>query len=107
MEEEPSGRLSTNVVWVGCCGWAAAPARYVQQFRTIELQSTFYQPPALDLAARWRRDVAQDFRFCLKAWQLITHPASSPTYRKLRAPLSERSKRAAGGFQPTDEVWRA
>jgi uncharacterized protein YecE (DUF72 family) len=71
------------------------------------LQSTFYQPPALDLAENWRRDVPQDFRFCLKAWQLITHPASSPTYRKLKMPLPERSRSAVGEFQPTEEVGRA
>jgi uncharacterized protein YecE (DUF72 family) len=99
--------LSTNIPWVACCGWAAARARYFKQFRTIELQSTFYQPPTLDLAEKWRRDAPQDFRFCLKAWQLITHPASSPTYRKLKTPLPDRSRRAVGGFQPTEEVWRA
>jgi hypothetical protein len=33
------------------------------------LQSTFYQPPAMDLAEKWRRDVPQDFRYCLKGTQ--------------------------------------
>lgn len=106
MEEEFSEFLSTNL-WVGCCGWAAARARYFQQFRTIELQSTFYQPPAVDLARKWRRDAPDGFRFCLKAWQLITHAGSSPTYRKLKTPLAERSRPAVGGFQPTEEVWHA
>lgn len=107
MEEEASQRLSTRALWVGCCGWVVAHARYLKQFRAIELQSTFYQPPALDLAEKWRREAPHDFRFCLKAWQLITHPASSPTYRKLKTPLAERSARAVGAFQPTEEVWRA
>ncbi len=107
MTGEPNRRLSNHALWIGCCGWAEARTWYSKQFRTIELQSTFYQPPTLDLAEKWRRDVPQDFRFCLKAWQLITHPASSPTYRKLKTPLPERSKQAAGGFQPTEEVWRA
>ncbi len=71
------------------------------------MQSTFYQPPALSLAEKWKREVPEGFRFCLKAWQLITHPASSPTYRKLKTPLPEKSRGAVGGFQPTDEVWRA
>jgi len=107
VEEEPSRRLSANVVWVGCCGWAAAHARYFKQFRAIELQSTFYQPPAVELAGKWRREAPEGFRFCLKAWQLITHAASSPTYRRLKTPLPESRRRAAGGFQPTEEVWRA
>jgi uncharacterized protein YecE (DUF72 family) len=79
---------------------------YFKQFRTIELQSPFYQPPPVELAGKWRREAPQDFRFCLKAWQLITHAASSPTYRRLKAPLSEAARRAVGGFQPTEEVWR-
>ena len=107
MEDEPARRVSTNARWVGCCGWAAARARYFKQFRTIELQSTFCQPPAVDLAEKWRRDAPKDFRFCLKAWQLITHGAASPTYRRLKAALPEKSRRAVGGFQPTEEVWRA
>lgn len=81
--------------------------RYFQQFRTIELQNTFYEPPRVELAEKWRREAPEDFRFCLKAWQLITHAASSPTYRKLKTPLAERSRDAVGGFQPTEEVWRA
>lgn len=105
VEGEASQRPSA--LWVGCCGWAAAHPRYFEQFRTIELQSAFYQPPAADLAEKWRREAPQDFRFCLKAWQLITHPASSPTYRKLKTPLAERSRAAVGTFQPTEEVWRA
>ena len=59
--------LFRRLLWVGCCGWAAARARYFTQFRTIELQSTFYQPSAVDLAEEWRRDAPEDFRFCLKA----------------------------------------
>ena len=96
-----------NVPWVGCCGWAQSHARYFQQFHTIELQSTFYQPPSVALAEKWRREAPEDFRFCLKAWQLITHSSSSPTYRKLRAPLPAKSRSAVGGFQPTEEVWQA
>lgn len=71
------------------------------------MQSTFYQPPALNVVERWRRDVPEDFRFAMKAWQLITHPASSPTYRKLKTPIPEGRKGAVGGFQLTEEVWRA
>jgi uncharacterized protein YecE (DUF72 family) len=107
LEEEPSRGLNTNILWVGCCGWAAARARYFAQFRTVELQNTFYQPPGVDLADKWRREAPEGFRFCLKAWQLITHGASSPTYRRLKAPLPEKSRRAVGGFQPTEEVWHA
>lgn len=92
---------------VGCCGWAMSHARYFEQFRTIELQNTFYQPPTVKLAEKWRQQAPDDFRFCIKAWQLITHASSSPTYRRLKTALPETSRGAVGGFQPTDEVWNA
>jgi uncharacterized protein YecE (DUF72 family) len=50
-------------LWVGCCGWLAGRARYFKQFRPIELQSTFYRPPAPDMTEKWRRDAPRDFRF--------------------------------------------
>ncbi len=103
----PNLQARSGALWVGCCGWAAGRARYFEQFRTVELQSTFYQPPAVNLAEKWKHAAPGGFRFCLKAWQLITHEASSPTYRKLKTPLPPASRPAAGGFQPTEEVWRA
>ncbi len=99
--------LPVTSAWIGCCGWAGGRAQYFQQFRTVELQNTFYQPPSIALTTKWRQEAPENFRFCLKAWQLITHSSSSPTYRKLKAPLPESSKRAVGGFQPTEEVWNA
>src|ERR1044071_1125237 len=58
-------------LYVGCCGWTEAQARYVTNFRTIELQTTFYQPPTSAVAKRWKSHAPPEFRFCMKAWQLI------------------------------------
>jgi uncharacterized protein YecE (DUF72 family) len=38
-------------------------------------------------AARWREAAPAAFRFAVKAWQVCTHEARSPTYRKLREAL--------------------
>jgi len=49
------------------------------------------------------------FEFTLKAWQLITHEARSPTYRRLKKELSASEKAAAGGFRPSaivHEAWK-
>jgi uncharacterized protein YecE (DUF72 family) len=92
---------------IGCCGWAGAQAQYFSQFSVIEIQSTFYDPPAAKVAARWRALAPPDFEFCLKAWQLITHPCSSPTYRRLRGFLSPGRRQLCGFFQDTEEVWDA
>lgn len=93
--------------FVGCCGWSEAQARYVTHFPTIELQTTFYQPPAIAVAQRWKSCAPSGFRFCLKAWQLITHTPSSPTYRRLKSPISSTERDLYGSFRPTEQVWLA
>ena len=92
---------------LGCCGWAGSQSKYFSHFPAIELQSTFYDPPAAKIALRWRDVAPADFVFCIKAWQLITHPASSPTYRRLRAPIKAEHRDHVGLFQDTPEVWDA
>lgn len=94
-------------VLVGCCGFASAQQQYFREFPLVEIQQTFYHPPQLATAQRWRQAAGPSFVFTLKAWQLITHPASSPTYRRLRRPLDEASRSRVGSFQPTEEVWHA
>ena len=94
-------------VIVGCCGWCEAQPRYVADFSAIELQTTFYQPPAPVVARRWKALAPPGFRFCMKAWQLITHTPSSPTYRRLRSPVSPAERDLYGSFRPTEQVWLA
>jgi uncharacterized protein YecE (DUF72 family) len=94
-------------VFVGCCGWAEAQARYVSDFPTIELQTTFYEPPAGTVAERWKSIAPPEFRFCMKAWQLITHTPSSPTYRRLKSRISPEEHNLYGSFRPTEQVWLA
>ena len=92
---------------VGCCGWAEAQPRYVQHFPAIEIQTTFYQPPALDVARRWKALAPQPFIFSIKAWQLITHTCTSPTYRRLKEGISEEERESYGSFRPTEQVMLA
>jgi uncharacterized protein YecE (DUF72 family) len=84
-----------------------ARATYFQQFPVVELQQTFYEPPTLDLAAKWRAEAPADFQFCIKAWQLITHTAKSPTYRRLKSKLSPEEADLVGSFRDTEQVWLA
>ncbi|TXF87575.1 DUF72 domain-containing protein [Neolewinella aurantiaca] len=46
---------------------------YGKQFNTIELNTTHYRVPAPDLVARWCSSVPDDFRFCPKVPQTISH----------------------------------
>ena len=74
-------------VRVGLCGWTTAMATYVRRFPLVEVQHTFYEPPADSVLSRWRNGVPASFEFTMKAWQLVTHESGSPTYRRLKHPL--------------------
>lgn len=89
---------------VGCCGWGEGRAKYYTHFPIVELQSTFYDPPTDALASKWRASAPADFRFCMKAWQLITHTPASPTYRRLRNPIAPSERELFGSFRATDQV---
>lgn len=99
--------LERDIV-TGCCGFPVGRAQYYGEFSLVEVQQTFYQLPRVDTARAWRAHAPPDFMFAMKAWQLITHTPASPTYRRLREPLSGPAE-AYGSFRPTSEVhaaWR-
>lgn len=89
-------------VFVGVCGFAESQNRIFRDFDVLEVQQTFYQPPAPATAARWKAKAPPFFVFTLKAWQLITHEAGSPTYRRLREKLAPGSLARAGAFRWND-----
>jgi len=91
-------------IHVGCCGWPVSRARYFATFAVVEIQESFYNLPRLATVERWRAAAPPGFEFVLKAPQLITHEPSSPTYRRLRRPVSEARKKRYGAFRPTREV---
>ena len=83
---------------IGTCGFRLKKEDYVQRLSTVEIQHTFYQPPQVKTLEGWRRDVPADFEFTLKAWQLITHEAESPTYKRLRRKLTDVEAAETGSF---------
>jgi uncharacterized protein YecE (DUF72 family) len=104
---QDAGARDVQAPKIGCCGWGQAQGRYFGEFPVIEIQSTFYHPPAVKVAEKWRMRAPAQFEFCIKAWQLITHAASSPTYRRLRSPVEASERDALGFFQNSEPVWRA
>ncbi|WCL80673.1 DUF72 domain-containing protein [Saprospira sp. CCB-QB6] len=78
-------------VYIGCTGWAmkewvgryyspgTTPRDYLraygQQFDGIELNSTHYQLPKVELLERWREETPASFRFSPKLGQNISHAA--------------------------------
>jgi len=94
---------------VGCCGFVVSQKEYFTLFNLIEIQNTFYQIPRLQTAERWRGTAPRDFEFTMKAWQLITHEPSSPTYRRLKGKIEPMKSDRYGRFRATPEVmdaWR-
>jgi uncharacterized protein YecE (DUF72 family) len=105
--ETRQGSVHDAMIVLGCCGWTEGREKYFQDFSAVELQTTFYEPPTPELACKWRSEAPADFAFTMKAWQLITHPASSPTYKRLKHPIHPARALRYGGFQPTEEVHQA
>ncbi|MEM9918598.1 MAG: DUF72 domain-containing protein [Bacteroidota bacterium] len=83
----PSDEPAT--AYVGCTGWSMKEwvgrvypkgtktkeylVQYARQFNTIELNTTHYRTPTLDNIRKWREESAEDFRFCPKILQRISH----------------------------------
>lgn len=93
---------ASNEYRIGTCGFAEAQDTIFEDFSILEVQKTFYQPPKVETAERWRRKAPSDFVFTVKAWQLITHESSSPTYHRLSESLSDTELGRCGGFRWND-----
>jgi uncharacterized protein YecE (DUF72 family) len=92
------------MIKVGCCGFPVRRDIYYKSFSVVEVQQTFYQLPRIETGRRWKEEAPPDFEFTIKAWQLITHEPSSPTYRRLRTVIPEEKKEVYGFFKGTEEV---
>ncbi len=76
-------------IWIGTSGWhyphwkgAFYPSgmqprdymnHYLQYFRIVEINNSFYRLPSPETFAAWRTSVPDDFIFSLKASRFITH----------------------------------
>ena len=92
---------------VGCCGFPCAQDKYFKSFKVVEIQKTFYSLPRLEIVKKWREKAPGDFEFTIKAPQLITHLATSPTYRKLKLKMKNEKLENYGFFKQTEEVYSA
>jgi uncharacterized protein YecE (DUF72 family) len=93
------------IIKVGCCGFPIPMKKYFMKFKLVEIQKTFYEPPKIETLIKWRQKAPEDFEFSVKAWQVLTHPFSSPTWRRIKTPLEK--KENYGFLRPTEENFRA
>jgi uncharacterized protein YecE (DUF72 family) len=56
-------------------------AHYLQHFRSVEINNSFYRLPTADTLSDWRESTPHDFLFAVKASRFITH------MKKLKDPL--------------------
>jgi uncharacterized protein YecE (DUF72 family) len=74
----PSGRGTWNGIFYpprGARGFRAADelSFYAEHFDTVEVNSTFYKPPAAATTARWVAQTPAGFEFSVKLYQRFTH----------------------------------
>lgn len=101
-------KSSPHLCVIGCCGFRSSRESYYSYLSSVEVQHTFYQPPQTSTLARWREEAPADFVFTVKAWQLITHQSSSPTYRRLKRELTDTERDRSGAFRSSrivKEAW--
>lgn len=80
---------------------------YSHAFEVGEINRTFYKLPMTKTTERWRREASEDFEFTLKAWQAITHPTSSPTWRGKKDKLTEDQEKNFGYLRPNEQIVEA
>ncbi len=98
------------MIKVGCCGWGfykRGLKAYAKEFGLVEVQQTFYKLPLPQTAERWRKEVPEEFEFTCKAFQAITHPPTSPTWRRSGIEVTEETKNKYGLLRPTRENFEA
>ncbi|MEM0035329.1 DUF72 domain-containing protein [Desulfurococcus sp.] len=74
-----------SVIRIGCCGFPVSRKRYVKEFNVVELQNTFYNLPSIEWCRMLHESLPQGFEITIKAWQAVTHPPTSPTWRRMRS----------------------
>jgi uncharacterized protein YecE (DUF72 family) len=81
---------------------------YAKQFPLVEVDSTYYGPPAEQTTALWASRTPKDFTFNIKAYSLLTgHPTKvSSIYKDLR-PETEKANVYPKDLEPQvyEEIW--
>ncbi|MEN3186224.1 MAG: DUF72 domain-containing protein [Atribacterota bacterium] len=74
------------MIRVGVCGLPVSRISLFQQLDVVEIQKTFYTPLSEKNLLNLRKGAPSSFIFTMKAFQGITHPHTSPTYRRAKLP---------------------
>ncbi len=74
-------------IYVGPCGQVVAWKRLPELYSALEINSTFYRFPTERQLKNWAKALAEgrkgrDFKLAVKAFQGLTHPTRSPTWKR-------------------------
>ncbi|MGC9105521.1 MAG: DUF72 domain-containing protein [Thermoprotei archaeon] len=90
------------MIKVGTCGFTY---KHFGVFDALEVQQTFYDVVSEETLKKWRQMAPETLEFTVKALQAITHPSSSPTYKRTKK--FEGKRENFGLFRPNEDVMRA
>ena len=84
--------VSQEQLMIGVGGWAYLPIRHINKLKVcselydfVEVNSTFYKLPLVEIARKWRKSVPDSFEFTIRANRTLTHENHlEPTEENLR-----------------------
>ncbi|MGH7772637.1 MAG: DUF72 domain-containing protein [Candidatus Binatia bacterium] len=81
---------------------------YSSFFNSVEINTSFYRPPALSMAEAWVKKTPPGFEFAVKVWQKFTHPmmlgeGARETKRNWEAPTESDVEVFRKGIRPLAE----
>ncbi|MCS7093754.1 MAG: DUF72 domain-containing protein [Candidatus Aenigmarchaeota archaeon] len=92
------------MIYVGTCGFSESMSKYFKDFKTVEIQQTFYRILEPKILEKWKKRAPKDFVFNFKVFQGITHPYNSKTWKRSNIDVSKYKDRV-GFLKPTKEVF--
>lgn len=95
--EAARSKTIVAAIRVGLCGFTMAMEDYALHSPVVEVQHTFYEPPRDEVMRGWLAATPQSLEYTMKVWQLVTHPANSPTYRRLKRALPAGAEAGSSG----------
>ena len=90
------------MIYVGTCGFCERIKSYFNDYETVEIQKTFYRIIEEKTLLKWKKMSPSGFIFNFKVFQGITHPKTSPTWKRSNLKLDKLGE--VGNLTPNTQV---
>ncbi len=88
---------------VGTCGFSKGMQKHFSNLDAVEIQQTFYKVVREKTLEKWKNKAPEGFDFTMKAFQGVTHPPSSPTWRRSNVQVGKEEE--VGLLRPSRTVF--